>query len=179
MEQGTRTLTALEQADIRASKHIIQGMKITREDGVIVSKQTHIPKWSIYTNKELYAKAKEIYDGVLEKKHHIHAGTFILDEKTVTIEWIKTKMEEIGLTNKDLHKQLGLTSPVISRLFCGKQELSRPLRVMFFYYIMAMGGGQSERKAYQDLVYQFVDLHNENERLKSRIKELEAGATDV
>ncbi len=175
MDTEKKSLTALEQADLRASKQIVSGLRISRdeEESVIIAKQVHIPSYHVWTNKDLHNKAKEIYGDTLDKKYHILAGTYIFDESLVTVEWVKEQMEEVGLTNKDLKKQLGMTPNALSLLFNKKRPFSRQMKTMFFYYIMAMGGGKLSYNKRQKDHIEFTKLYDENEQLKARVKELE------
>ncbi len=177
-----KELTELEKADLRASKQIMEGVSIIRnaEEGVIVAKQKYIKAWNIWTGKDLHNKAKEIYKDVVNKTDYkIYGSTFAFDESMVTTDWIKEQIKIIGISKKDIKKQLGISTSTLSAIFSNNKPLSRVMKVAFFYYINAIGQCKLSREVYErdqrefsELLNAFMQVEKENEKLKQQIQEL-------
>lgn len=54
----------------------------------------------------------------------------------ITVEWVKERMKEYGVTPKTLVAQLGITQGEISLLLTEKRGMTRPTRAMFYYYFL-------------------------------------------
>lgn len=110
------------------------GIEIQEPEGDTIRViQTEIPKGRIYTQKELYKLARDLYPS---KQYKIKVLTFPLDSSLVTSEWVREQMELYGIKPKDLSQQLGFTQAAISELINGKRPLSSPVRASLFYYFL-------------------------------------------
>lgn len=54
----------------------------------------------------------------------------------VSPEWIGQKMNKLGIGQKDLIKDLGMTKPNVSEYLSGTKEMSHVIRNVFYYYFL-------------------------------------------
>ncbi len=93
--------------------------------------QTKLINGYILNNKQLYNRAKEVFS---DKK--IIPDVFSLQVNDIDLDWVKNKMEEFGIKQKDLLKQLTIDKTSLNLVFSGKANLSRLMKVAFFYYFL-------------------------------------------
>jgi hypothetical protein len=97
--------------------------------------QVRIINGFILTNKQLYDRAKPIFEGY-DGPVHIKPTVFKFDHSTITPEWITSRMEEFGINRNDLINQLQLDKERISQILNGKRGLTRLMRAAFYYYFL-------------------------------------------
>ncbi len=54
--------------------------------------------------------------------------------RNVNYQWVNTKLEELGLTRKDIMKDLLLDKSSISLLLNGTRKFNKTTKAAFFYY---------------------------------------------
>jgi len=101
----------------------------------VVIEQTRLVNGYILNNKELYERAKEVFkDTGFRAK--IDPVVFTLNIEEITVEWVKAKMQEFGLNNKDLIKQLAIDKATLSLILSSNREIPKSVRSTFFYYFL-------------------------------------------
>lgn len=55
-------------------------------------------------------------------------------QSLVTLEWINRKLKENRLKLADVCSYTGISQPYISKIFSGKINMSKSMKVMFFLY---------------------------------------------
>jgi hypothetical protein len=99
-------------------------------DTVIV-KQNEIIYSQIFSNKQLYSLAKEIFP---ESK--IIPVVYSLDLDKITIEWVTKNMRLYGINAKDLQRQLGFEKETINDFLKLRTKLKPLEKSSLFYYFL-------------------------------------------
>ena len=85
--------------------------------------------------KELKARAMEVFEGYIPEAWKIHLIAkpykFL---NTITIESIREKQNELGLSDADLSIYLGIRKENINRMLSGKRKLSKCQKVAFYNF---------------------------------------------
>lgn len=91
----------------------------------------------IYSEKELVEFTRGFTD-LIEKegfKVHINARPYSGDELSlISASWVKQKMQEKGISQRALAKNLGVDEFIISKLLSNKIGFTRWHKAAFFYY---------------------------------------------
>lgn len=98
----------------------------------MVITQSSLYNGYILNQKQLVERAKKIFP---DKK--VRPSVFSLDVSEITLNWIKSKMDEFGIKRKDLIKQLAIDKSSLSLLLSGSTELSKRTKATFFYYFLS------------------------------------------
>ncbi len=101
------------------------------EDGVVKVTQARLINGYILNQKQLIERGKDLYPDA-----KIIPIVYSLNVEDITIDWIKSKMQEFGIKRNDLIKQLAIDRSSLSLIISGKRELSKPMRATFFYYFL-------------------------------------------
>lgn len=105
----------------------------------------------ILNQHQLINRVSELFKGVPIEKPFLSIKVipvvYSLDVDTITIPWIESKMEEFGLSRKDLIKQLAIDKVSLSKIFSGITGLSKPMRALFYYYFLTYEINRDIREA--------------------------------
>lgn len=107
------------------------GIEFEEVDGFVIVTQTKIVDDRVFTKQELLERARALYPA---PEFKIRPQVYALDLEIVTPEWIQEQINKIGLYNKDITRQLGVTNSEMSLFLSGKKPLSLKVRSMFYYY---------------------------------------------
>lgn len=100
---------------------------------IIIIRQVRVINGLLLTNKQLYGRAKEVFQGY---KLKIKPVVYSLDLQGVNIEWVNQKMEEFGIKKGDLTRQLGIGKDRINKFLSSDANLTTIEKTAFYYYIM-------------------------------------------
>jgi len=106
-------------------------LKIIFVNDTIKITQSRLINGYILNNKQLYDRAKEVFQ---DKK--IVPVVYSLNVDQIDLEWINSKMKSFGINRKDLIKQLAIDKSSLSLIFSRDTGLSARTRATFFYYFL-------------------------------------------
>lgn len=160
-----------EIADMVAGRHGWTGVYINRDEetNVVRVRQTDFTHSVFLTNKELYKIVKDIYKDLPVKVNPI---TWTVKEEEITLEWIKGKIEALGLSKVDVKKQTGIDSNSLYQILGGGRPLSRANKIMFFYYLHLVSYGVLIRQQIAEDHEKISKLIKENEELRDEVERL-------
>jgi len=108
------------------------GIKISKvEEDTVVIKQETLLNGYILNQKQLVTIAKSIYPD-----YKIKPVVYSINVDKVTIEWINDKLNEFGIKNNDLVKQLTIDKATLTLYLSSNKELTKPIKALFFYYFL-------------------------------------------
>lgn len=119
----------------------IESISIQKETGIyfefpetnlIIVKQKEIVYNQLFSNKQLYAIAREIFP--TEK---IIAAVYSLDLSKITIEWVTKQMRLYGINAKDLQRQVGLEKESINDFLKLRTKLKPLEKSSLYYYFLS------------------------------------------
>lgn len=105
-------------------------IKYIKPDKIKITQQNLLNGY-LLNQKQLVKKAKDIFP---DKK--IIPVVYSLDTSNITIEWIKSKMLEFGIKNKDLIKQLAIDKLSLNLYLSGKKKINRTQLAAFYFYFL-------------------------------------------
>jgi hypothetical protein len=97
----------------------------------VIIKQIEIIYNQIFSNKQLYSIAKEIFPA-----SKIIPVVYSLDLSKITIEWVAKQMRLYGINAKDLHRQVGFEKETISDFLKLRTTLKPIEKSSLFYYFL-------------------------------------------
>lgn len=89
------------------------------------------------SKKDLTERARELFKGEIPDDWKLTVSAVNFDRKDIdnmTIEWIKKRMEHLGLRNKHLSNYTGIDKCTLASLFSGDKELTKCHKVAFYYF---------------------------------------------
>ena len=105
--------------------------------------QTKLVNGFVLNQKELVTRVKDLFEEIPTK---VVPVTFSLDLTSISQTWLLKKMNEFGLSRKDLIKQLGLTKEDLQNLFSKNPKISNPTKAALFYYFLNHENNRDLRK---------------------------------
>ena len=85
----------------------------------------------ILTKNELVDRAKKIFP-----EYTVKPVRFSLDVSSIDLDWIKTKMKEIGVSTNDLVSQLAIDKSSLSLFLSGERKMNKSVKALFYYYFL-------------------------------------------
>lgn len=111
------------------------------EDGRILVEQTSDTNGILLTQKDLKERGKQVFPD-----RYIIPKVFYLDTSVVTPEWVQKKMEDTGIYQRDLARQIGMNETTISKLIKGRRPMSKTVQALFYYYFTLYEVTQRDRE---------------------------------
>lgn len=98
-------------------------------DGKVKVEQVTDTNGILLNQYDLRQRGKQVFPN-----RHIVPKVFFLDTDVVTPVWIQSKMDEVGIYQRDLSRQIGMDETVVSKLINGKRPMTRAVQALFYYY---------------------------------------------
>lgn len=98
-------------------------------DGKVKVEQVTDTNGILLNQYDLRQRGKQVFPN-----RHIVPKVFFLDTDVVTPLWIQSKMDEVGIYQRDLSRQIGMDETVVSKLINGKRPMTRAVQALFYYY---------------------------------------------
>jgi ribosomal protein L7/L12 len=129
----------MEQAALVSwQKHRIsfKFFKVTDKDVTIGVTQAKTKDGEYFSKTELIKEVHNTFDVYfIERKVMVHASPYEESPALkVDAEWIKKKMDEHGITLKEMADETGLNNTQLSPLTTGSKPLSDAMKAMFYFY---------------------------------------------
>ena len=115
---------------------IIEILEMNDKEAKVRIEQKNVFNGYFLNQKQLVERVKTIFEHT-GLKTKVYPLVYKVDLSIVSIEWIKSKMEEFGLKRKDLMRQLNIDKASLSLIFSHKVKLSIRTKTSFFYYFLS------------------------------------------
>lgn len=109
-------------------------------DRIIVT-QIELKNGWILNQSQLIERARKIFPN--EK---IVPNVFSLNTDLIDLDWIKNKMNEFGIKQKDIVKHLSVSKSELSRIITGSTGLSNRTKASFYFYFLTFELNKSFRE---------------------------------
>jgi hypothetical protein len=83
------------------------------------------------TKNELVDRAKKIFPSFIVKPVR-----YSLDLDLITLDWVNSKMKEIGLNRNDLVAQTAIDASSLSLILSGERKMNKSVKALFYYYFL-------------------------------------------
>ena len=89
------------------------------------------------SKKELTERIREMFKGEIPDNWKLTVSAVNFDRKDIdgiTVDWIKRRMERLGLKSKHLSNYTGIDKCTVSSLLSGDKELTKWHKVALYYF---------------------------------------------
>ena len=118
--------------------HIVVEVVSFSEDRLIVrAEQKDMVNNVFLSKKELTERTREMFKGEIPENWKLTVSAVNFDRKDIdsmTIDWVKSRMERLGLRNKHLSNYTGIDKCTLSSLLSGDKELTKWHKVALYYF---------------------------------------------
>lgn len=118
--------------------HIIIEIVSYSEGRLIVrAEQKDLVNDKFLTKKELTERVREMFKGEIPDDWKLTVSAVNFDRKdidNITLDWVKQRMEKLGLKNKHLSNYTGIDKCTISSMLSGDRELTKWHKVALYYF---------------------------------------------
>lgn len=118
--------------------HIVVEVVSFNEDRLIVrAEQKDMVNNVFLSKKELTERTREMFKGEIPENWKLTVSAVNFDRKDIdsmTIDWVKSRMERLGLRNKHLSNYTGIDKCTLSSLLSGDKELTKWHKVALYYF---------------------------------------------
>lgn len=118
--------------------HIIIEIVSYSEGRLIVrAEQKDLVNDKFLTKKELTERVREMFKGEIPDDWKLTVSAVNFDRKDIdgiTLDWVKQRMEKLGLKNKHLSNYTGIDKCTISSMLSGDRELTKWHKVALYYF---------------------------------------------
>ena len=104
---------------------------------IIRAEQKDLVNDKFLTKKELTERVREMFKGEIPDDWKLTVSAVNFDRKDIdgiTVDWIKKRMEKLGLKSKHLSNYTGIDKCTVSSLLSGDKELTKWHKVALYYF---------------------------------------------
>ena len=122
----------------RRLAHIVIEIVSYSEGRLIVrAEQKDLVNDKFLSKKELTERVREMFKGEIPEDWKLTVSAVNFDRKdidSITVAWIKTRMEHLGLKAKHLSNYTGIDKCTMSSILSGNKELTKWHKVGLYYF---------------------------------------------
>jgi hypothetical protein len=123
-------LTDFQKIAVRNLKSVGIEIEIIDESHLRIIQKTNYNNF-ILTKNELVDRAKKIFPSFIVKPVR-----YSLDLDLITLDWVNSKMKEIGLNRNDLVAQTAIDASSLSLILSGERKMNKSVKALFYYYFL-------------------------------------------
>jgi antitoxin component HigA of HigAB toxin-antitoxin module len=112
---------------------------VSYSDGrlIVRTEQKDLVNDKFLTKKELTERVREMFKGEIPDEWKLTVSAVNFDRKdidSITVDWIKKRMEKLGLKSKHLSNYTGIDKCTVSSLLSGDKELTKWHKVALYFF---------------------------------------------
>ena len=112
---------------------------VSYSDGrlIVRAEQKDLVNDKFLTKKELTERVREMFKGEIPDDWKLTVSAVNFDRKDIdgiTVDWVKKRMEKLGLKSKHLSNYTGIDKCTVSSLLSGDKELTKWHKVALYYF---------------------------------------------
>lgn len=123
-------LTDFQKIAVRNLKSVGIEIEFIDESHLRIIQKTNFNNF-ILTKNELVDRAKKIFPSFIVKPVR-----YSLDLDLITLDWVNSKMKEIGLNRNDLVAQTAIDYSSLSLILTGERKMNKSVKALFYYYFL-------------------------------------------
>ena len=135
--EGKKRLTTFAQ-QYRPMAHVsIEVVSFDEGRLIVRAEQKDMVNDKFLTKKELTDRVREMFRGEIPTEWKLTVSAVDYDRKdidAVNPEWIKNRMEKLGLKNKHVSNYTGIDKCTVSLLLAGEREMTKWHKVAMYYF---------------------------------------------
>ena len=104
---------------------------------IVRAEQKDLVNDKFLSKKELTERIREMFKGEIPDNWKLTVSAVNFDRKDIdgiTVDWIKRRMERLGLKSKNLSNYTGIDKCTVSSLLSGDKELTKWHKVALYYF---------------------------------------------
>ena len=104
---------------------------------IVRTEQKDLINGKFLSKKELTERVREMFKGEIPEEWKLTVSAVNFDRKdidSITVDWIKRRLERLGLKNKHLSNYTGIDKCTVSSLLSGDRELTKWHKVALYYF---------------------------------------------
>ena len=104
---------------------------------IVRAEQKDLVNDKFLSKKELTERIREMFKGEIPDNWKLTVSAVNFDRKDIdgiTVDWIKRRMERLGLKSKHLSNYTGIDKCAVSSLLSGDKELTKWNKVALYYF---------------------------------------------
>ena len=122
----------------KRNAHVVVDVVSFEDNRLIVrAEQKDLGNGKLLSKKELTERVREMFKGELPDDWKLTVSAVDFDRKDiedVNADWIKRRMEKLGLKNKHLSNYTGIDKCTVSSILSGGKELTKWNKVALYYF---------------------------------------------
>lgn len=135
--EGKKRLETFAQQYRRMGHIVIEVVSFEDSRLIVRAEQKDMVNGKFLTKKELTQRVRDMFSGEIPSDWKLTVSAVDYDRKdidAVNVEWIKSRMEKLGLKNKHVSNYTGIDKCTVSTLLSGDKELTKWHKVAMYYF---------------------------------------------
>lgn len=138
VSEESKKLIANSALMYRRYAHVIIEVVSFNDNRLIVrAEQKDMVNDKHLTKKELTERVREIFTGNIPEDWKLTVSAVDFDRKdidAISVDWLKKRMEKLGLKNKHISNHTGIDKCTVSSIISGDKELTKWHKIAFYYF---------------------------------------------
>lgn len=136
-EESKKRLSAFAGMYRKNARIVIEVVSFTDNRLIVRAEQKEIVNNKHLSKQELTERVREMFKGEIRDDWKMTVSAVDFDRKdidSVSVDWIKRRMERLGLKNKHISNHTGIDKCTVSSILNGDKELTKWHKVAFYYF---------------------------------------------
>mgnify|MGYP000739052571 FL=1 len=159
--------------------HIVIEIVSFSEGRLIVrAEQKDLVNGQFLSKKELHERVREMFKGEIPEDWKLTVSAVNFDRKDIdgiTVEWVRKRMEKLGLKAKHLSNYTGIDKCTVSSILSGDKDLTKWHKVALYYFFKYYEVAQFD----QMRQYSINSVHHIHGELKEELDRFNHALQDI
>ena len=159
--------------------HIVIEIVSFSEGRLIVrAEQKDLVNGQFLSKKELHERVREMFKGEIPEDWKLTVSAVNFDRKDIdgiTVEWVRKRMEKLGLKAKHLSNYTGIDKCTVSSILSGDKDLTKWHKVALYYFFKYYEVAQFD----QMRQYSINSVHHIHGELKEELDRFNHALKDI
>ena len=132
-----KRLDELARQYARMAHIVIEIVSFSEGRLIVRAEQKDLVNGQFLSKKELHERVREMFKGEIPEDWKLTASAVNFDRKDIdgiTVEWVRKRMEKLGLKAKHLSNYTGIDKCTVSSILSGDKDLTKWHKVALYYF---------------------------------------------
>ncbi len=136
-EESKKRLETFERMYKQNARIFIEIVSFNDNRLIVRAEQKELVNGKYLTKQELTERVREMFKDEIPQDWKVTVSAVDFDRKdidAVSVDWIKKRMEKLGLKNKHISNHTGIDKCTVSSILGGDKELTKWHKIAFYYF---------------------------------------------
>jgi ribosomal protein S1 len=136
-EESKKRLETFARMYKQNARVFIEVVSFNENRLIVRVEQKELVNGKYLTKKDLTDRVRDMFKDEIPKEWKVTVSAVDFDRKdidAISVDWLKKRMEKLGLKNKHISNHTGIDKCTVSSILNGDKELTKWHKIAFYYF---------------------------------------------